>query len=64
VIEPAVAVKVAEVDAWVMLSDPGTFSRVGTEFPNDTVTPPATAALLSVTVQAVEAFELSDDALH
>jgi len=64
VIEPAVAVKVADVDPWVMLSEAGTVSRVGTEFPNDTVTPPVVAALLRVTVQVVEAFEARDDAVH
>ena len=63
-IEPAEAVKMAEVDPWVMLSEAGTASRVGTEFPNDTVTPPVIAALLRVTVQVVEAFEASDDAVH
>ena len=61
---PAAAVKVADEAPCETLTEPGTVRTPEAEFAIATVTPPVTAALFRVTVQAVDAFELSEPAAH
>jgi len=58
------AVKVAVVAPAATLTEPGTVSAEDALLARVTETPPATAALLSVTVQVVEALEASEGDPH